>query len=300
MIAEIEQAKRTFSRRKTQTRLPPPSNALPDDMHGGGRHGSRNSSESTAAFERARPQQRGRGGRHAAPAVGPRYSKFAVSVVVPRPQQHDGAAAAVGSDQKGETKRGKSSRDSRGGNAGGKDDKGHHRTAPLASRAFSTSTKPAGRKSTSPAGGGEHHTPADNSRSEPNAAVFRSTIRLDIVKTDMERDGGSGGGVMSPARSGGTGPGELGSGGGGAAAAAKSDSSARELLRWCIDEQVMREACFPWAPHDLAAAVARFRPVTFRVNVMSPGCDHIATNHLTGGKNTIEHQSAPLPFFLYV
>lgn len=255
MIEEIARAKRAYSRRITQSVLQsPPLHNRPGDNHGGtestGAGGGtagvtpKNTENAAAVYERAKQQRQRWGAGGSKHATEPRYSKFAVSVVIPQPQQHDGVVTTGSIDHVGSKNRGMDNRDARGNSAGKRDNKVGNRTTPLSSRVFSTSSKPVGggRKSTLSAGGEQHVAPAANKtrHGQFNTAAVRSTIKLDIVKTDMERDGG--GGVTSPIRSGGAGAGagELGSSvGGGAAATAKSDSSAREVLRWYIDEQVV-------------------------------------------------------------
>lgn len=144
----------------------------------------------------------------------PRFSRVAVSVVVPRPEQHNGNTAGdiIANCVNGSAER---------------NDKSHTVAVDVSNMNNTVTTR----------GGGTVATPASagrktNTRVKPTVE-WGSTIRLDVVRADAER-GGDGGG--SPQRDGG--PGRDGGTGRGARVSAKADAAARDLLNMYLGEQV--------------------------------------------------------------
>lgn len=177
-------------------------------------------------------QRKGRK-KAAARSAEPRFSRFAVSVTIPRPEQHTGLTVAGISSSGGSSVKGNLR--NKGGGDGG-DDMGsrgnshgldattpaHHMPAsssPSKAKSNKTSTAP----STGPA-------PASLIKSNLNPTAWGSSIRLDIVRTDDERKFG----VVSPQQEMVTGVGE------GRGSTSTSDPAAAELLMWYDDEQVWR------------------------------------------------------------
>lgn len=146
----------------------------------------------------------------------PRFSKLAASVVIPRPEQHTGLTAAdVGGDVGG----------------GG----GHcSKIAQTSPSSHMSSKKGKGRAPSAATGA---TAPVSSARASGKLG-YGSTIRLDVVRADTERAGGTSvspqKGVSAGAKSGGVSQGSAG-----AAGLARSDSTARELLKWYSDEQVI-------------------------------------------------------------
>eukprot|EP00752_Nemacystus_decipiens_P007697 g6880.t1 len=167
----------------------------------------------------------------------PRFSRFALSLSIPRPKQHNGltSAGAVdpnrdgevgGNNKKPSSPNGGARRTSSNNNHGG-DSGGHARKS---------STEKNGQSSSS-------GTPT--ATTEVSVAAG-SKLRLDIVRVDAERNTG-----MSPrsprlgAEGGGGGPAGM------ATAPAKFDSAARELLQGYEDEQKKSQLAF-WQEQGLA------------------------------------------------
>lgn len=160
----------------------------------------------------------------------PRFSRFALSLSIPRPKQHNGLTSADVIDS------------TRDGEAGGNNNKDAGSNSSGTRNASSNNNR---------SGGGDGHarkssteTKTGNSSSGDAAVATEAPVasglklRLDIVRSDADRKAG-----LSPrsprpgAEGGGGGPGGM------AAAPARFDSAARELLQAYEDEQVLGEFC---------------------------------------------------------
>lgn len=256
MVEELARMKRAFARRNTrQTQLPTDdvlgsndgsslastaeSSLRSGDYYAGGdgSGGDRGTGSATAhgtmhnvagATKVTRGKQRK---NLAVRCVEPRFSRFSVSVVVPRPHQHTGSttAANITNIERGSYGAGRKNMD--------RAHSGGPYAAPSARSTSAPLSTPMTKSSTS-----------SSSIPQTNPTASGCKIRLDIVRMDAERGGG---GIVLPHRSVGAGAEEGGRGGGGGAAAASagSDSAAKELLKWYCDEQVICIVYF-WAPQN--------------------------------------------------
>lgn len=253
VILELARLKRSILARNTLQK-----NARTADMSAGDNESGSLASSTESSFEALGPvigrkmgghRQSGRGKHHANGAMlspEPRFSRFACSITIPRPIQHDGLTASDSVDPSN----GGGSGDGGGpGGAGGSGSKGAGRKASSSnnddgrgrggshanksSSPFSTNnqTNSAYPSSCEGSGGGGGDPTGTANAAAAAAAAWGSKIRLDIVRADAER--GAGLTPRSPGRS----P-RPGGEGGGAAASARFDSPARELLQAYEDEQV--------------------------------------------------------------
>lgn len=179
-----------------------------DKKDGGGRGGQGRGSNATFSAE-------------------PRFSRFALSLSIPRPNQHSGLTSADVVDSNG------------GGGAGGGNT--NENSSNNNGRGNTTSKTAGGGEGSSHARKGSTTQNARNTSSGTAAAAAEvsmacgSKLRLDIVRADVERNTG-----LSPrsprpgGEGGGSGPAGM------AATPARFDSAARELLQGYEDEQVCR------------------------------------------------------------
>ena len=168
-----------------------------------------------------------RDGKCASFSAEPRFSRFSLSLSIPRPKQHSGLTAAdmVDSNRHGEAGEENKKEASSNNNGTGKSSSHNNRGGDGGGRARKSSTE-------KKAGNSSSGTPAV--APEASAIASGSKLRLDIVRADADRNTG-----LSP-RS--PRPGAEGSGGGPTgmgAAPARFDSAARELLQGYEDEQVL-------------------------------------------------------------
>lgn len=168
-------------------------------------------------------QGRGRGGSKGAPFLADsRFSRFALSLTIPRPKQHNGLTSAdVVTDSSG------------GGGAGG--DKNNENSRSSTSSSGSTNRSSNNTRKSSTAKMAQNSSSGTAAVAAGAPVTWGSKLRLDIVRSDIDRNTG-----LSP-RS----PRPGGEGGGGgpagtAATPARFDSAARELLQGYEDEQVHR------------------------------------------------------------
>lgn len=144
-----------------------------------------------------------------APPPEARLSRVAISVVVPKPKQHSETIAITGDSV----------------NENNKDNGRTTGNAVSASTPKTTTTQAAApvalnnAERNAPMAPGENATSSKTRHYQP--ATVGATLRLDIVRTDLEGGGSEAAGLRV--------------GGGGLA---KSDSAAREILKWYSDEQV--------------------------------------------------------------
>lgn len=166
-----------------------------------------------------------RGGNDRSFSAEPRYSRFALSLLIPRPKQHSGWTSADVVDSSGSDKIGGNKETGSTSSEKGKPSSSYNRSGEGGGQARKGSTERNARHSSSVTA---------TTAAEASVAVG-SKLRLDIVRADAERNTG-----LSPRspRPGGDGG---GSGPAGMAAApARFDSAARELLQGNEDEQVTR------------------------------------------------------------
>eukprot|EP00903_Cladosiphon_okamuranus_P017392 g16020.t2 len=168
----------------------------------------------------------------------PRFSRFALSLSIPRPKQHSGLTSADVVDS------------ARNGEAGGDSNKEASGNSNETRKASSNNNRGGG-------GGGyarkssidkktRHSSPGTPAVAAEASVASGSKLRLDIVRADADRNAG-----LSPrsprpgAEGGGSGP------GGTAAAPARFDSAARELLQGYEDEQKKKHVAF-WQEQGVA------------------------------------------------
>lgn len=188
-----------------------------------------------------RNKERGSGKGHRSSGGGafsaePRWSRFAFSLTIPRPKQHNGLTAADVADSRsgedgGEGIKGEGDATNKASNKGGNrmpSSKSNHDWGGGGhTNATSSSPNEQGK-----AQGSSPGAPAAAAAAAAGAATWGSKLRLDIVRADAERSVAS---PRSPR------PGTEGGGGGSAgtaAASARFDSPARDLLQGYEDEQV--------------------------------------------------------------
>lgn len=168
---------------------------------------------------------RGRGS--ASFSAEPRFSRFALSLSIPRPKQHNGLTSAdvVDPSREGEAGGDKSSNENSSNSSGTrKSSSNDNRGGDGGGHARKSSTERKARNSSSGTA---------TAAAEASMAIG-SKLRLDIVRADCDRNAG-----LSPrsphpaAEGGGSGPAGM------AAATARFDSAARELLQGYEDEQVI-------------------------------------------------------------
>lgn len=158
-------------------------------------------------------------GKHPA---NPRLSRFTVSLIVPHPEQHTVFNSSITGGRRDDAIR-----------------SDFTATQNITSSASNTKKNGAPAKAdiklAAPSSGSSTIKPSDQSGS--------SVIRLDIVREDAEREQGA---TLSPRRhrsASDNGMGREGERGGAErVASARSDSTAKELLKWYTDEQVFPEA----------------------------------------------------------
>lgn len=148
-------------------------------------------------------------------------SRFTVSLVVPRPEQHTVLNTSITGGSRNDAIR--------------SDFTGTQNTASSASKTKKAGAPAKGNfKNTAPSNGCSNMKPAGQSGS--------SVIRLDVVREDAEREQG---GSLSPRRDrsalGNKVGGERERGDAERVATARSDSTAKELLKWYTDEKVFPE-----------------------------------------------------------
>ncbi|CAM9478757.1 unnamed protein product [Ectocarpus sp. 4 AP-2014] len=270
VILELARLKRSILARKTLQK-----NAETADMSAGDNESGSLASSTENSVEALGPVvggkmgghlQSGRGKHHANKAMlspEPRFSRFACSITIPRPTQHDGLTASDAVDPSngggsgdgggpggagGSGSKGVGGKASSSNNDDGRGSGGSH--ANKSSSPFSTNNQTntaynssGGRSGGGGGGGGATGT---TSAAASAAAAWGSKIRLDVVRADAER--GAGLTPRSPGRS----PHPGGEGGGGtAAASARFDSPARELLQAYEDEQKKLQLAF-WQEQGMA------------------------------------------------
>ncbi|CAM9355835.1 unnamed protein product [Ectocarpus fasciculatus] len=268
VILELARLKRSTLARNTRQKK-----AQTADMSAGDNESRSLASSAESSLEGLGPvagwktggdRQSGRGKRHAIGAMllpEPRFSRFACSISIPRPIQHDGLTVPDAVDP---SNGGGSGGDRGLGGAGGSGSKGAMGNAPssnnndrrggggshanTSSSPFSTNNRTNSAYPSSGRGGGAGGGGATGTANAAAAAAaaWGSKIRLDIVRADAER--GAGLTPRSPGRS----PRPGGEGGGGtAAASARFDSPARELLQAYEDEQKNLQLAF-WQEQGVA------------------------------------------------
>lgn len=169
--------------------------------------------------------RRSRDGNGTTFSAEPRFSRFALSLSIPRPKQHNGLTSADVVDP------------SRGGEAGGVHSKEDSSKNSGTSRTSSNDNRGGDggghARQTSTGKNGQNSSSGTATAAAEASAAVGSKLRLDIVRADVERNTG-----LSPrsprpgAEGGGSTPAGM------AAAPARFDSAARELLQGYEDEQV--------------------------------------------------------------
>ncbi|CAM9135722.1 unnamed protein product [Ectocarpus sp. 12 AP-2014] len=264
VILELARLKRSILTRTTLQK-----NARTADMSAGDNESGSLASSTESSFEALGPviggkmgghRQSGRGKHQANGAMlspEPRFSRFACSIRIPRPTQHDGLTAsdavdpsngggsgdgggpggAGGSRSEGAGRKTSSSNNDNGRGSGGS----HTNKSSPSNQTHSSYPSPGGGSG----GGGGGPTGTANAAAAA-AAAWGSKIRLDIVRADAERSAGLT--PRSPGRSPRPG-GEVD--GGTVAASARFDSPARELLQAYEDEQKKLQLAF-WQEQGMA------------------------------------------------